>query len=121
MNTTTLDTIAQTVVRVLSNLDAYKNQSVRVHDFFVSQSEILAILEQETGEKFTIENADIGELLKKCGEGLAKGEYTFENIFGVVKGNVWGEESSARWGEEDDTVAVGVPKKDLREEIKKVL
>jgi hypothetical protein len=52
---------------------------------------------------------------------LARGEINEYNIYSMVKAHIWGKESSARWGEEDDSVAVGLPKKDLREEIKKVL
>ncbi|CAG8747682.1 14358_t:CDS:2, partial [Acaulospora colombiana] len=89
INATTLDSIARTVVYLVANPKSYTNTDVRVHDFFVSQNEILAIAEEETGSKFTIDNQDIEELLKTAGAGLAKGDYSLFNIYSVVKGNVF--------------------------------
>jgi hypothetical protein len=121
INATTLDSIARTVVYLVANPKSYTNTDVRVHDFWVSQNEILAIAEAETGTKFTVEHKDIEELLETTSAGLAKGDYSLYNIYGVVKAHVFGKSSSARWGEEDDTPAISLPKKDLKEEIKKLL
>lgn len=121
INTTTLGTIGASLVALLSNPAPYKNKFVRISDFHVSQNEILAILEAETGSKFAIEEVDINKLKEDSGRGLAAGEWTEANIYGVVKGSIFGTGSSANWGHDDDTESLGLPKKDLRTEIKKIL
>ncbi|PVF93895.1 NAD(P)-binding protein [Serendipita vermifera] len=121
VNTATIDSIARTVVAVLSDPPAFKNKPVRIHDFFVTQNEILAVLEEETGTKWTVVDVDIEELEKAASAGLAKGEINEYNIYSMVKAHMWGRQSSARWGEEDDSLAIGLPKKDMREEIKKIV
>ncbi|PVF93888.1 NAD(P)-binding protein [Serendipita vermifera] len=121
VNMTLLDSIAQAVVSIISDPVTFKNRPLRIHDFFVSQNEILSILEEETGAKFTVEAVDLDGLVKKAEERLAQGEVTEENIYTIIKGHVLGEESSARWGEDDDSVVAGLTKRDLRAEIKKLL
>jgi hypothetical protein len=116
-----MSTIAESVVAVLSNPDVTKDKYLRIHDFFVSQNDILKIIEEETGKKFTVEQVDIDEVGKKAAEGLSKGEVTLENIFAVVGASIFGKKSSTRWGDDDDTNSLGLPKKDLREVIKKLL
>jgi hypothetical protein len=118
---TLLDSIAQAVVSIISDPITFKNRPLRIHDFFVSQNEILSILEEETGTKFEVEEVDLDGLVKKAAERLAQGEVTEENIYTVIKGHVLGESSSAQWGEDDDSVLAGLTKKDLRTEIKKLL
>jgi hypothetical protein len=121
VNTTTVDSIARAVAAILSDPPTFKNKAVRIHDFFVTQNEILAILEEETGFKFTVKEVDIEELARTASAGLARGEISEYNIYSMVKAHIWGKESSSRWGEEDDSVTLGLITKDLREEIKKVL
>jgi hypothetical protein len=87
----------------------------------VSQNEILAILEAETGSKSTIQKVDAEKLREDSYAGLGRGEFTHANIFGVVMASIFGQKNSARWGRGDDTESVGIPKKDLTKEIRKVL
>lgn len=94
---------------------------VRIHDFFVTQRQILDILEAEVGQSFEVTKIDSGELEAKAGAALGRGEFTEENFFGVLRSYIFGKNSSAAWGEVDDTVALGVKPKDLKTEIVKVL
>ena len=87
----------------------------------MSQNEILAIPEVETGSKFAITEEDINKAKEEADRGLAAGEWNRKNIYTVVKGATVGSNSSANWGEADDTESLGVPKKDLKTEIKKFL
>jgi uncharacterized protein YbjT (DUF2867 family) len=119
INTTTLDSIAQSVVGVLSSPAQFKNKYIRVHDFYVSQNEIKAALESITGSPFEVETVNVEELEEATSAGLARGEYTHENIYGLILAYIYGKNSSASWGEEDESVAVGLAKKDLRAEIQK--
>lgn len=121
INTTTLDSIAQSVVGVLSNPAPFKNKYVRVHDFYVSQNEIKAALESVTGSPFEVETVDVDALEENTSAGLARGEYTHENIYGLITAYIFGKTSSASWGEEDESGAVGLTKKDLQTEIRKVV
>jgi len=120
-NATTLGSIGDAVVSVFSNPEKFKNKHIRISDFYVSQNEILAILEAETGSKFTVQTIDAEKLKEDTNAGLGRGEFTLVNIFGAIQASVFGQKSSARWGRGDDTESVGIPKKDLTEEIRKVL
>ena len=106
---------------VLSTPDRFKDKHVRISDFQVSQNEVLAVLEAETGSKFTVQQVDAEKLKEDSYAGLGRGEFTQANIFGTVQGAVFGQKSSARWGRTDDTESLGIPKKDLTEEIRKLL
>jgi hypothetical protein len=107
---------------VLSNPSAFKNKAVRMHDFLVTQKEILAVLEEESGSKYEVEEIDADEMLKQGFEAIERGEFNEGSVYKVVKGSIFGTgESPARWEEDDDSVALGLPKKNLTEEIKKVL
>ena len=121
INTSTLQTIGASIAALLSNPAPYKNRFIRISDFYVSQNEILAILEAETGSKFAITEEDINKAKEEADRGLAAGEWNEKNIYTVVKGAIFGSNSSASWGEVDDTESLGVPKKDLKAEIKKLL
>jgi hypothetical protein len=120
-NLTTQDSVVHAILYILSNLTEFKNQDLRIHDFFVTQNEILAVLEEETGSKFAIKDVDVEALLKECQEALAKGDYSMSNVCALLKAYSWGKESSTRWGEDDDSVAVKLPKKDMREVIRSIL
>ncbi|KAG8841780.1 hypothetical protein FRB91_004686 [Serendipita sp. 411] len=120
-NFTTLPNIAQAVVGVLSSPTQFANRDVRVHDFYVSQQEIKAVLEEVTGDSFAVEDIDVAKQEETTSAALARGEFTLENIYGLIKAYVFGANSSASWGENDDTEAVGLPKKDLKTVIKEVV
>jgi len=120
-HTTTLASIGQSVVGALSHSSATENKPLRVHDFFTTQKDILSILEAELGP-FTVEEVVVPQLIEQCNAGLARGEFTPANIFGLVQAYVFGAEgSSARWPENDDSVFLGLPKLNIKEAIKKVL
>jgi len=115
-NGTTIGSIGDAVVGVLSNPAATENKYLRVHDFFVTQREINDILGWEV-----VGNIDGDVLEADSLAGLAKGDYSLANIYGAIKAFVWGKNSNARWGEEDDSQALGLKKKDLREEVLKAV
>jgi hypothetical protein len=64
----------------------------------------------------------VPQLVEQCNAGLARGEFTEANIYGLVQAAVFGAETArARWPEDDDSVLLGLPKRDIKVEIKKVL
>ena len=106
---------------VLSHPSATENKPVRVHDFFVTQRDVLTVLEAELGP-FTVQDVSVPLLVEQCNAALARGEVTEANIYGLVQATVFGAEgSSSRWPEDDDSVFLGLPKRDIKVEIKKVL
>jgi len=120
-HTTTVDSIAQSVIGVLSHPAATENKPVRVHDFFVTQRDVLAILEAELGP-FTVQDIAIPQLLEQSNAGFARGEITQANMYGLLQSNIFGAEgSSCRWPEADDSALLGLTKRDIKEEVKKVL
>ena len=109
------------MVGVLTHSSATENKPVRVHDFFTTQRDILAILEAELGP-FTIQDVAVREMAERASAGLARGEVTEANIYSIVQASNFGVEgSSSRWPEDDDSAFLGLPKRDLKAEIKKVL
>ena len=120
-HSTTLDSIGKSVVGVLSRPAATENKPIRVHDFFVTQKDILALLEAELGP-FTVQDVGVSQLIEHCNAGLARGEFNEANILGLLQAYIFGAESSfCRWPKEDDSALLGLPKRDIKEEVKKVL
>jgi len=120
-HTTTLASVAQSVVGVLTHPSATENKAVRIHDFFITQRDVLSMLEAELGP-FTVQDVAVRELADRASAGLACGEVTEANIYALVQTATFGMEgSSACWPEDDDSAFLGLPKRDLKAEIKKVL
>ncbi|KAG8777456.1 hypothetical protein FRC15_011330 [Serendipita sp. 397] len=120
-HTTTVPSVCRAIVSILANPTKFVNTVVHIHDFFVTQQDILAVVERVTESKFTVTNVDMEVLGKTSLEALMRGEFTFPNLAGVIKASIWGKESAARWDENDDSAAVGLGDANLEEEIKKVL
>ena len=119
-NATTLEGVGATVVAVLSTPEKFKNKNIRVHDFFVSQNDILAALEAETGSKFEITEVDADKLKNGSESGLRSGDWGQQNIFGSIVGSVFATDGASKWGTSDDSASVGLSEKDLKTVVKKV-
>ncbi|KAJ7577817.1 hypothetical protein C8J56DRAFT_836047 [Mycena floridula] len=118
---TLLSTIGDAAVAILSNPAVAVNRPALIHDFFVSQRDILEIAEEELGSKFEIIDVDSEELYRTSREKLAAGD--FIGAAGVIQASVWGTKkpSSSTWDPEDDTKALGLSQKDLRAEVVKII
>ncbi|KAG8807198.1 hypothetical protein FRB91_011711 [Serendipita sp. 411] len=99
----------------------FKNRSIRAHDFYLCQKEIRTTLESEIGQKLDLDDVDVLELKKKSGEGLARGDFTDKTIYRLTKSYVLGPNASGAWGENDDSEAVGLPKREFKTVIKEVV
>ncbi|KAG8819261.1 hypothetical protein FRC17_010527 [Serendipita sp. 399] len=119
-HTTTVPSICRAITSLMANPSPYVNKTAHIHDFFVTQLEILKVVEEVTKSKLTVTNVDTNEMAKKAGERLARGEFTQNNVMGVIKASVWGEKSAARWDEDDDSLALGLGSADLAAEIRKI-
>lgn len=121
-HSTTIASIGDAVVGILSSPDTTRNRYLRVHDFHVNQLDILFILEEETRTKWTIVDIDIDVLAREAITRIQAGEITEDNIYTIFKAATFGKSSApAAWGSEDDSRALGLQRKDLREEIRRFL
>lgn len=116
---TTASTIAHAIVGVLRSPAQYSNKVVHIHDFYTTQREMLSIVEEETGVKFTTTTINLAEIGTQSIEALKRGERTPQTVFGTLRYAVWGKEGAADWDEKDDSEALGLTRKDLRAELKK--
>ncbi|KAJ7582495.1 hypothetical protein C8J56DRAFT_831164 [Mycena floridula] len=119
VNHTLVASIGLAVVSILSNPNLIKNRTACIHDFFVSQREILEIAETELGVSFEITHVDSEELQRECEPGLATWDPA--SVGGLIQVAGWGKNSSSAWGTDDDSKALGLTSKDLRQEVVKVI
>ncbi|KAJ7593806.1 hypothetical protein C8J56DRAFT_925243 [Mycena floridula] len=117
---TNLDSVCEAVIAILSNPDKFRNKEVRIHDFFVSQVDIVKIAEEELGSKFEVVQVDSVELVEAGKAGLAAGNRM--GIASLLRALTWGKNGRvAVWDVDDDSEALGLRRKDLREEIVRVI
>jgi len=119
INVTNLSSIAETVVTVLSKPDIIKNRLALIHDMFISQNDVLKVVEEELGVKFEVSYVDTEDLRRESEAGLATGDPTA--VYGLIKAMAWGSDSPCAWGVDDDSKVLGNAPKDLREEVAKVM
>lgn len=72
-NASNVNTVGQAVVGALSNPEYSKNKLLRVHDFYISHRDVLAIVEERLG-RFEEIHLDSGKVEKENWERLFKGE-----------------------------------------------
>lgn len=115
---TNVRTIGLAVASILQHPTETANRYLNIASFTTTQNKILSILEEETGEKWTVTNAKTDDSFKLAEEKLAKGDYS---AFGdYLKKHLFKDGE----GHSDAPLAnaeLGLPKDDLRETIKAVL
>ncbi|KAJ7583543.1 hypothetical protein C8J56DRAFT_212082 [Mycena floridula] len=119
VNVTNVPTIAAAVVAVLSTPDLAMNRLAKIHDLFVSQRDILQAIEQELGAKFEVTHISSEDLNSKYEAGLAHWDPT--SVFALIRAAAWGPNSPCAWGVDDDSKALGLSSKDLKEEVSKII
>lgn len=78
-STTTLGSVAQAVIGVLTHPDETKNRSVYVKDIDVSQNQLLALAKQIAPERpWQTEHVQLAPMIAASNERLAKGEINME-------------------------------------------
>lgn len=120
-HTTTLSSIVSTILRVVTEPAPFANKTLHVHDFFVSQQEILSVVEKVVGGSLSIVERNAEEEGGKALAALQRGEFTGENILMVIRGGVLGKVSSAGWDENDDSKELGLGNKSLEAEIRRLV
>ncbi|KAE9390848.1 NAD(P)-binding protein [Gymnopus androsaceus JB14] len=119
LNVTKLSTVAQVIIKILSSPETVKNRRALVHDFYISQRELLKVAEEETGAIFEVSSMTTEELLATSLKAMGAGDPMA--IYGLIKAAAWGADSPTAWGVDDDSKVLEVVPKDLREEVVVVL
>lgn len=114
---TTIPSVASAVLGVLRNPSQTENRLIRIHDFFVSNKEVLEVVQAVSGR--TLETYAISTVeLEEKGRGLMPSEQGAGLQFVAA---VWGEKAIAVWEEEDESALLGLEKKDVKEVVAQVL
>jgi hypothetical protein len=105
---------------VLKHPEETANKYIQVASFVTTQNEVLSLLEEETGTKWTVEKKNTADNQKLADEKLAKGDYSaFGDYLKVV---LFGDGRGASPKESElANKELGLPKEDLRATIKAVL
>ncbi|KAF7955737.1 hypothetical protein EAE96_004661 [Botrytis aclada] len=107
----TLGTVAQAVVAVLSKFEETKNRAVYIQDLQTSQNRLLSIAKKVAPEKkWEVVPVKTADILKSSNEKLAKGEITMEVMLGYIFVSIFGEGYPARW-EKADNELLGLKEK----------
>jgi hypothetical protein len=105
---------------VLQHPDETANQYLEVASFSPSQNQILAILEEETGEKWNVDRKDTKELQKIGEDKVAKGDMSaFPQLIAVVQYQD-GTGNAPLKGRRANEL-LGLPEEDIRASIKEAL
>ena len=107
---TTLDSVGQAVVGVLTHPEETKNRFVYVKDIDVSQKQLLTIAKKvepgKTWEEPTL--VDTAELVKSSYESLAKGEVTPPVMYNFLFRVIFGPPEYGGWFAETDNELLGI-------------
>lgn len=91
-STTTLKTVGQAVVNVLSLYEETKNRSLYIHDIAISQNSILQLGKEvfpgRTWKGTVVQTSDIRA---KCDAALAKGDYSMGTMLPYLYSSIWAE------------------------------
>jgi uncharacterized protein YbjT (DUF2867 family) len=115
---TDLHTIALALVKVLEKPTDSKNQYVYISGFQTSQKQILEAAEKITGEKWTVNNVTVKELVEDGHAKIQKGDYS--GILNLIQASTFEAkdqlgnfEFEGLWNEK-----LGLPKGDLEKSIR---
>lgn len=118
--TTTRKTIAQAVASILKHPKETANQYLSIASFQPTQNEILKIVEEETGSKWTVSHENSAELQKVGEEKLSKGDYSA--FLQLLRVHLYRDgEGHALKDSEAANKLLGLPEEDLRTELKQSL
>jgi putative NADH-flavin reductase len=118
-STSTLETIATAVVRILEKEDVTKNQMLYIQSFCISQNELLKSLEKATpAQNWNIKHVDSEKYIKDTKTTIdnnpndAEARENLVSVVGIV---------DASWGSKNDNALLGLQDEDLDEVINKII
>ncbi|TVY29109.1 Isoflavone reductase-like protein [Lachnellula hyalina] len=105
---TTLASVGQAVVGILSHYEETKNRFVYVRDIDISQKRLLEIAQKAAPEKkWKPVNVSTVDVEKSSNEGLARGEFTFPVMAGFILVGIFGEDYGSKF-KKDDNALLGI-------------
>jgi hypothetical protein len=117
---TTVDNICVAVNSILLHPEETANKSLRIHDFFTSQRDLLSVLESFLGP-FEVSHISIAEEEKRLIPRIEAGEENDEVFADRLLTHLFSSESPAAWNPEDDSKLLELPQRELKEEVRKVV
>ena len=123
-STTTLASVGQAVVGVLSNPDETKNRSVFVEDLAISQKRILELAQKVAPEKkWTPVNVNLDDLGKWAYGKLAEGDYSLDVMYTFINLGVFQDGYGSRFEKLDNELlgVTGKSEADVEDLIRNVL
>lgn len=99
---------------ILSHPAETANKSIYVASFTPTQNEILSVLEEATGEKWTVQKISTADAKIQGFEALGKGDMT--GIVGVLMASTYGPGNGNDFSKDADLSndLLGLPKEDLK-------
>jgi len=119
-SSTNLSQIGKALIAILQHPAETANKYIYVSSFNISQSDILAVFEKVSGEKWTAKNVDSKELIQDATKRFQAGD--FGAISDLIRGAAFGEQGlgdsrpAGLWNER-----LGLQQEDLEETVKTVL
>lgn len=108
-SSTTLSTVGQAVVGVLSHPEETKNRAVRIHDINISQNRLLAIVRKLAPNKsFDPYHDSTAEIFKAANEKIANGDYSMPVLYDHIIVSLFGEGYGGKHPSEDDNKLLGI-------------
>lgn len=121
-NATNVDNIGRATVAALENPEYSKNKLLKIHDFYLTQREILAIVEEKLGKFEVAQNFDGPTVEKENWARFLKGERGMDVLYPLIQATVFGANGASSWDPEtDDSRALRLPPQDLRETVLRVI
>lgn len=123
-STTTLASVGQAVVGVLSHPEETKNRSVYIQDMVISQTKLLELARKVAPErKWTPTTPNLADMEKWANEQLAKGDYSLPVMYTYLFVVVFQEGYGSRFDKLDNELlgVTGKTEADVEEMLKKVL
>ncbi|KAF7909501.1 uncharacterized protein EAF01_003219 [Botrytis porri] len=112
---TTLETIAQSVVAVLTKFEETKNRALYIQDLQTSQNRLLSIVKKISPEKkWEVVPVETADIIKSSDEKLARGDVTMEVMAGYIIAWIFGERLESDWKKTDNEL-LGLKEKTVAE------
>jgi hypothetical protein len=116
---TPLPMIAVAVVNMLRNPSAIVNRGIYVSGVLdLTQNAILAALEAETGDKFSVEHVDLQGIKKEALDALEKGDYRQATRGLAINSNFNEKDSAANFWDKVENDLVGIKPVSVQEAVR---
>lgn len=116
----TLSYIAKAVIAALDHAEETKNQYIFIGEYHISQKDILGILEEVQGQKWTVKHLTSESVIANGQKMLAEGD--FRGVLDLTRGGIFSRQGlgdNRRWELWDDKLEL--EKQDIEQAVRDVL